>query len=157
MPSFNDELFFSQLSKFQRNYSKSLTLRLETYDVRPGYLNILQSLWERDNITQKELNALIEIEQATLSKTLSRMERDGLIKRNPNPKDRRQIHITLSDKARYIQGAVKSAIEDLQSIVNQGLTINDKRYFNRLMKQMTEQLENDLSEPCLVLFDEISD
>ena len=98
MPTTDEDLFFSQLSKLQRNYSKSLTMRLETYDVRPGYLDILHRLWEKDNITQKELNSLIEIEQATLSNTLSRMERDGLIKRNHNPQDRRRVHITLSDK-----------------------------------------------------------
>lgn len=153
----DNDLFFSQLSMLQRNYSKSLTMRLETYDVRPGYLGILQCLWKQDNITQKELNRLLEIEQATLSNTLSRMERDGLIERQPNPKDRRRILITLSEKAISVQGAVNSAIEDLQNIVNAGLTVNDRRYFNRIMHQMTEQLENDLSDPCLMLFDEIAD
>ena len=81
VPDTADTLFFFQLSKLQRDYSKSLTMRLETYDVRPGYLAILHRLWKKDNITQKELNTLIEIEQATLSNTLSRMERDGQIGR----------------------------------------------------------------------------
>jgi len=153
----DNSLFFAQISTLQRQYSKALSMRLDPYDVKPGYLNILYCLWQKDNITQKALNDLIDIEQATLSNTLSRMDRDGLIERTANPKDRRRIHITLSDKGKSLEGAVGSAIEDLQSIVNTGLTVNDRRYFNRIMRQMTEQIENDLNDPCLMLFDEISD
>lgn len=149
--------FFTQLSKFQRFYSKALTMRLTPYDVSPGYLSILNALWDKDGITQKALNAFIEVEQATLSNTLARMQRDQLIDRKPNPKDRRRVHIFLTDKGRSLQPAVISAIDDLQSHVNKGLTVNDRRYFNRVMKQMTEQLEEDLMDPCLMLFDEIQE
>lgn len=153
----DNALFFTQLSALQRQYSKALSMRLEPYDVRPGYLNILYCLWEKDDITQKELNVHIHIEQATLSNSLSRMKRDGLIEQNPNPKDRRLNHITLTEKGRSLKNAVHSAIDDLQSIVNKGLTVNDRRYFNRILRQMTEQIENDLNDPCLMLFDEIAD
>ncbi len=156
--SLSDEhLFFIQLSKLQRLYSKSLFIRLAPYDVRPGYIPALFALWEKDGLTQKELNSFIEIEQATLSNTLTRMERDGLVRRVHDPKDRRRIHITLTDKGKALHPAVTSAINDLQTHVNTGLTVNDRRYFQRILKQMTGQLENDQEDPCLVLFDEIVD
>jgi len=54
-------------------------MRLSVYNVHPGYLSILRQLWLTDNITQKELPEQILVEQATLSNTLKRMERGGLI------------------------------------------------------------------------------
>jgi len=153
----DDTLFFTLLSRFQRNYSKALAMRLSPYDVSPGYLSILHSLWQRDDIIQKELNKHVNIEQATLSNTLARMERDGLIERKAGRQDRRLFRIHLTVKGRDLQSAVNSAIEDLRKTVNRGLTINDRKYFKRVMKQMTEQLENDLRDPCLMLFDEISE
>lgn len=148
-------LFFSTLSRMQRLYTKSLHTRLGPYDVKPGYLDILHSLWAQDEITQKQLNASLDIEQATLSNTLARMQRDGLIARKADTRDRRHKYIYLTEKGKSLQPAVLSAIEDLQKLVNTGLTVNDRRYFNRVLKQMTEQLEEDQAEPLLMLLDEV--
>ncbi|MBI9078827.1 MAG: MarR family transcriptional regulator [Pseudodesulfovibrio sp.] len=153
----NDTYFFTLLSRFQRNYSKALAMRLSPYDVNPGYLSVLHTLWQQDNIIQKELNKHVCIEQATLSNTLARMERDGLIERKAGTEDRRLLQICLTVKGHDLQAAVTAAIEDLKKTVNTGLTINDRKYFKRIMKQMTEHLENDLHDPCLMLFDEISE
>ncbi|WP_247648456.1 MarR family transcriptional regulator [Pseudodesulfovibrio sp. zrk46] len=125
--------------------------------MQPGYLTILSRLWERDGITQKELKATLDIEQATLSNTLKRMERDGLVEQKRTKEDRRRHHITLTDHGRSIQSTVTAAIDDLRSSVNQGLTINDRRYFKRIMRQMTEKLEEDQMESIVVLLDEVVD
>lgn len=157
MDYLQDKLFFTQLSRFQRLYAKSLTMRLAPYDVQPGYLTILHYLWQRDKITQKELNQHVAIEQATLSNTLKRMERDGLIQREPNRKDRRRHLITLTPKGISLKTPVSAAIDDLRKTVNQGLTINDRRYFKRIMNQMTTQLEDDQSDSLFVLLDEVTE
>lgn len=132
-------------------------MRLKPYGVQPGYLTILERLWERDNVTQKELKLSMDIEQATLSNTLKRMERDGLIERSPLKSDKRHHRITLTDKGSSVRSTVEGAIDDLRATVNTGLTVNDRRYFKRIMRQMTEQLEDDQIEPLVVLLDEIAD
>ena len=157
MSSNPEHLFFSTVSKFSRLYAKALSKRLDPYGVLPGYLEILFRLWEQDNITQKELHSQLDIEQATLSNTLKRMERDGLILCTRNPADRRLTQIVLTDTGREMQKVVLTAIDDLQATVNVGLTINDKKYFRRILKQMTGQVESDLEESYLVLVDEVKD
>nr|WP_321513305.1 MarR family winged helix-turn-helix transcriptional regulator [uncultured Pseudodesulfovibrio sp.] len=157
MSQSDDSLLFSRISSFRRLYAKALTARLETFKVRPGYIEILNRLWEQDHVTQKKLHARLDIEQATLSNTLKRMERDGLIELRRNLKDRRLCLICLTQTALTIKPKVQAAIEELQSVVNVGLTINDRRYFNRILKQMTQHLDEDLQAPCLVLLDEIAD
>jgi len=152
-----DDLFFNQLSRFQRLYAKSLGTRLSPYDVQPGYLSILNRLWKQDNITQKQLKTTMDIEQATLSNTLKRMERDGLIHRTPTETDRRRHLIELTDKGKSAKQTVEAAVDDIRTTVNKGLTINDRRYFKRIMRQMTEQLEDDQIETLVVLLDEVID
>ena len=147
--------FYLRLSRFQRLYDRALRNRLAPYDVNPGYLNVLQSLWERDGVTQTELRRGLDIEQATLSNTLKRMERDGLISRDADPKDRRLHAINLTPRGAEVRQLIDDALDDLNKTVNQGLTVNDRRYFNRIMRQMTDQLENDLLEPMFVLLDEV--
>lgn len=157
MQDASSELFFCRLSRFQRLYAKALANRLAPYDVKPGYLSVLQVLWEKDGLIQRDLRARLDIEQATLSNTLKRMERDQLIRRTPDPEDRRHHAITLTRQGRASRRQVQEALDDLRSTVNAGLTVNDRRYFKRIMRQMTEHLEDDLLDPLFVLVDEVTD
>lgn len=152
-----DQLFFTLLNKLQRLYTRGLATRLAPYDVQPGYLSILHYLWQKDSITQKELTALLGLEQATLSNTLRRMERDGLIARTPYRKDKRRHIITLTEKGTSVRTAVINGIDDLRSVANKGLTINDRRYFKRIATQMAEQLQEDQDDSLLLLLDTIED
>ena len=132
-------------------------MRLAPLDVQPGYLSLLHYLWQKDNVLQKDLTALLNIEQATLSNTLKRMERDGLILRIPHKQDKRRHAITLTDKGRSVQSPVQSAIDDLRAVTNKGLTINDRRYLKRIISQMSEQLEEDQDDTLLILLDEVEE
>ncbi|MUM77625.1 MarR family transcriptional regulator [Pseudodesulfovibrio sp. F-1] len=150
-----DTLFFTQLSRFQRLYARSLSARLTPLGLQSGYLGVLHYLWQRDGITQKDLHALIPVEQATLSNTLRRMERDGLIARTANPEDKRCHRITLTQRAASLKPQAMQAIADLRAAVNAGLTVNDRRYFRRIMRQMSESLEDDQQDAPVLLLDEI--
>lgn len=157
MEYIDDSLFYSSLSHFQRLYAKGLSMRLAPYGVKPGYLSILHYLWQKDGITQKDLMRLLHIEQATVSRTLVRMERDELVLRKKNPNDRRNSLLHLTDKGIKLKTAVESAIDDLRATANKGLTVNDRRYFKRIMHQMTHSLASDLKDPMLVLVDVVQE
>lgn len=157
MVNHDDELFFRHLSRLQRRYARALALRLEPLGVKPGYLDILERLWQQDNPTQKALHATLDIEQATLSSTLKRMERDGLLRRERNPKDRRMTHIVLTDHGRAIRKVVAASVLDVHAQATAGLTVNDRRYFYRILKQISDQVETDADEAALILVDEVND
>lgn len=152
-----NQLFHSAMARFHRLYAKGLSKRLEPHGVRPGYLDVFFRLWERDGITQKELHRTLDVEQATLSNTLKRMERDGFLVRKRNPKDRRQTLIELTDTGANLRRLVVTAIEDLQAVVNTRLSINDLRYFRRILAQMTDQLVSDVDDATLILLDEVDE
>ncbi|MDP4160297.1 MAG: MarR family transcriptional regulator [Bacillota bacterium] len=58
---------------------------------------ILGKLFEQDGINQKELADQLLKEQSALTRTLDRMERDGYIKREVSPNDRRAFLVYLTD------------------------------------------------------------
>ena len=152
-----DSRFFTRLSRLQRLYSKALAKRLDPHGVKPGYLDILDRLWAGDNVTQKELHANLDIEQATLSNTLKRMERDGILLRVRNERDRRITQIVLTEHGRTLRKLVKASLDDVQKTAASGLTVNDRRYFYRLLRQMAEHLDVDTADAALILVDEVED
>ncbi len=100
-----------------------LRKRVAPLGIVPGQFPALLALWEKDGLTQKELLSMLDIEQATLANTLTRMERDGLIIRKEHPADARArtIHVT-----------------------EQGSSIRDDAY--RTAMQINEEVLADLSE-----------
>ena len=66
--------------------------------IKPAYLGVLLSLWNEDGLKANELGKRAGLEPSTMTGLLDRMERDGLVKREPDPNDRRASKIHLTQK-----------------------------------------------------------
>jgi DNA-binding MarR family transcriptional regulator len=99
-------------SQLAKGLSRALQKRATALGFSPGQFPVLLALWHEDGLTQRQLLDRMEVEQATLANTLSRMERDGLILRRPHPSDRRAQIISLSDRGRELeQMAIEAAAQ----------------------------------------------
>ena len=91
------------INHMARLFAKELQHRIQPLGIVTGQFPILLELWEGDGLTQRELLEKLDIEQATLANTLTRMQRDGLIKRTKHPTDARAQQIWLTKKATDIK------------------------------------------------------
>ena len=73
--------------------------RLRALGFGVGQLPVLASLKGGAALPQKELARLAHIEQPSMAQTLARMERDGMIRRTPDPEDGRSTLISLTELA----------------------------------------------------------
>ncbi|WP_292147986.1 helix-turn-helix domain-containing protein [Mesorhizobium sp.] len=62
-------------------------------------LPVLAGLQSGNALTQAELTKLAGVEQSSMAQLLARMDRDGIIRRTPDPHDGRSSLVELSDKA----------------------------------------------------------
>lgn len=72
-----------------------------------GYI-VMLVLWEKDQITIKELGERLSLDTGTLTPLLKKMEADGLLSRRRSPQDERQVFIWLTAKGRQLK---KPALE----------------------------------------------
>ncbi|HEV7435991.1 MAG TPA: MarR family transcriptional regulator [Pseudorhizobium sp.] len=102
-----------------KGFSRSLRERAATLGFSPGQFPVLLELWQEDGLTQKQLLDRLEVEQATLANTLMRMERHGLIERQPHPQDRRAQIIRLTEEGRELERqAIEAAAEADAALFN---------------------------------------
>ncbi|SHH18607.1 MarR family winged helix-turn-helix transcriptional regulator [Massilia sp. CF038] len=73
----------------------------------PQYL-VMLVLWEQDAILVKEIGARLFLDSGTLTPLLKRLEANGLVSRNRDPHDERQVRIVLSPHGRALR---KAALE----------------------------------------------
>ncbi len=84
---------------FTRFYKPRLDALELTY---PQYLVFLV-LWERDNITVKALGDKLFLDSGTITPLIKRLEARGLVRRQRDAKDERQVRIILTDDGRALQ------------------------------------------------------
>lgn len=124
-----------------RLFANALHERIRPLGLAPAQFMTLLELWEEDGLTQKELVQRLDVEQATMANTLNRMERDGLIEREENPKDRRARVIRLTDKARALQDDAKAAANEVNGIALSGLSEDERRSFIKVMARVIGALQ----------------
>ena len=95
-----------------RLFAKGLQVRIAPLGIVIGQFPILLELWQKDGVSQRELLAKLDIEQATLANTLNRMERDGLIKRTKHPADARAQQIWLTKQALQLRDDAYQSAQD---------------------------------------------
>ena len=145
------------LDHFSRLHRQCLAHRLAPYDVTPGQIPLLLALLEQDGISQKELLAKVDVEQPTLANTLKRMQRDDLVLMSRSSIDRRKVLYRLTERGRKARTVVQAALQDVQSLCEQNLSVNDLKYFERILTQMTTRLRQDALDPAFMLADVISE
>src|ERR687897_308190 len=111
-----------QVNLLARLFERALREQIAPQGVVPGQFPALLCLYEEDGLTQAELGARVQIEQPTIAKTLQRMERDGLIRRTPDPDDRRRARIHLTPKARALEPTLAAAARGINARAVDGLT-----------------------------------
>lgn len=126
-----------------RLFADGLRRRIKPLGIVPGQFPALLELWENDGQTQKELVKKLDVEQATLANTLTRMERDGLIVRKEHPSDARARTIHLTDKAKTIRDDAHRAADDTNNAALADLSHGERRQFIELMLRTIEAMRRD--------------
>jgi MarR family transcriptional regulator, organic hydroperoxide resistance regulator len=123
---------YSTAHAFNRAYKPLLDALGLTY---PQYLTMF-ALWERDNLSVKELGELLHLDSGTLTPLLKRLEATGLVRRARDPADERSVRISLTPsglamkcKERTVHEGLMSAcghsVEDLKSITAQLIRVRE--------------------------------
>ncbi|MBT3916359.1 MAG: MarR family transcriptional regulator [Rhodospirillaceae bacterium] len=77
--------------------------RIASHDLTLTQWVTLTALWRRDGMTNNELAEYSEVTPAALSKTLGRMEKKDLVKREMDGSDRRVQRVFLTPKSKKLK------------------------------------------------------
>ena len=104
-----------------------------------GQPRILRTLKARGPMTQRELADLCHLDVTTMSRTLDRLEENGLIYRSRPPQSRRAYLIRLTADGEEKAGKVIEYFEELDNVLCQGFSQEE---LTRLCGELTRMLEN---------------
>jgi DNA-binding MarR family transcriptional regulator len=124
-----------------RLFAQRLHERIRPLGLAPGQFVTLLELWEGDGLTQRELVERLDVEQATMANTLSRMERDGLIERRAHERDARAKTVHLTAKAVGLREPAQAAARDVNAIALGDMEGADLDRFIAAMRGAVDRLK----------------
>jgi DNA-binding MarR family transcriptional regulator len=130
-----------QINHLARLMALALRDRIEPHGVVPGQFAQLLALYEEDGLSQAELCERVRIEQPTMANTLQRMERDGLVRRVPDPDDGRRALVFLTERARELEEPLVSAARAVNRSAARGIPRDEVAAFMRTLAAIIGNLE----------------
>lgn len=110
----------SYLSKAERGYTKILnkTFQQAGYDLSREQYELLQVLWEEDNVNQQTISRKLEKNKYNVTKLLNTLCKRGYVQRKMGKEDRRNNFVVLTEKGME----ARKALTQLEEQVHTDLT-----------------------------------
>lgn len=113
---------------------------LEEYGLKPGQVGTLMTLSKNGGLSQREVAKAIGVTPPSITVSLQKMEKQGYIMRRPDEKDQRIIRIEITDKGRSCVALIEKVVEQVDAMLFEGMSAEEKMLFRRLLLQMNENL-----------------
>lgn len=124
-----------------RLFTRALERRLKGGSA--GTMPVFFSLIDGNAQTQKELAHWAAVEQPTMANTLARMDRDGLIEREPDPADRRSSLIRLTPLGLERAQVALGAAVDTNELGLSALDPAEREVFLEMLRRIVQLLDAD--------------
>lgn len=127
----------AKVAKIHRQRSDEL---LSTVGLHVGQEMLLNVLWTEGEMTQTELANRLEIQPATLTVALKRLEKNGLVVRSRDPQDQRVSRVQPSRKSGELRDGVLLAWGRLEHETTKNLTEPEQTMLALLLNKVTDGL-----------------
>jgi len=127
------------LTKAQQTVYQYFKSKLADYDVTPVQYGILACLWSNDGQTPSQIATSLNLDSSTITGLLDRMENKGLLKRMPDPQDRRALRVVLTPQGQALREPLEKVIDESNYYVLKDLAAEEQCQLKRLLQKIAKR------------------
>jgi DNA-binding MarR family transcriptional regulator len=129
-----------------RSFSRAMERRTMRFGVSGGQWRFLRQLWVEDGLTQRELSRRVGMREPTTVTAVNSLVRSGFVERVPSVKDRRKIHIHLTQRAIDLQVELLPLVAEVNTMATAGIAEADLANFRKVLAQIAINLAAEAEE-----------
>ena len=134
---FDIQLIFAILNgKVSAAINRKLYRNLRELDITPEQWTVLLSLWKQDGVTQQYLCNATFKDKPSMTRLLDNMERQHLVVRISNAKDRRINLIHLTKTGKEMENRAKPIVERTLREALNGITLEELDTAQEVLKKI---------------------
>ncbi len=130
------QCIFFKLSKASHSGIRFWASRISGLKIKPVQGLVLAFLAEEDRISSATLGKRVQLDSATLTGIIDRLETVGVLERERNPDDRRSILICLTEKGRAIAEEIGTIAMESNAEFLSKLSENEQRTLSSLLDKL---------------------
>lgn len=132
--------------RLSKKVTRIINHHLKPYCITTEQWSVLRTLNECDHITQKELSERSDKDQATLTKILDLLVKNGFVKRVPNPNDRRSFFIEITEKGSSLSDELIPFLENIYGRIIEGIPDEKLTIFQEVLVSLEDTIQHLLDE-----------
>lgn len=134
------DLHYLLLLAFNRS-NKAIVRQTAKGDLLPGQPKILEFLWEHPDCTQKEISLGCVLDKSTVTSLVTRMEQQNYLTKAPDPSDRRNYRLSLTEKGKEKALEVRKVCAYVDKIAWQDIPPEEQKQFLKTFQKILLNLE----------------
>lgn len=132
------DMLLSQICRLK--HARIHTL-LEDLGLYRGQPSVLRALWAQEGLMHTELARQLQVQPATITKMLQRMEKAGFIERRSDPEDHRVSRVYLTEAGQAVRAEVQQVWRQLEEEAFSGFTLEERVLLRRFFLDIRENLQ----------------
>lgn len=133
---------FIKLTRCTNSVLGELSARQTTGDLTASQFAVLEALYHIGSMTQGEVSSKVLKSTSNLTTVIDNLERDGLVRRERDEKDRRVIHVHLTEAGMgKIEAVLPNHVGALVEIFS-ALSVSEQETLGELCKKLGKSRES---------------
>lgn len=131
----------NQISNRLRRRSRAIQETIGISGAQGNILNYILVESQNRSVYQKDIEEEFGLRPSTATEALKSLEKNELIRREPDLEDGRYKKIVFTEKAEQIEVVLRSEIEESEAILLRGVTEKEQQEFLRIAEKMLQNLD----------------
>lgn len=108
----------------------------------PAQELVLMHLWDEDDRSQADLVRALNLDASTVTRTVARLDEQGIVRRRPSSDDGRAVIVSLTPRGRRLCDEVDRVWGKLEAAATSGMSDRQRADLLRGLRRMTSTLSS---------------
>lgn len=126
-----------RLTRVEIHVHKLFTRRMAALALKPSEFSILVLIDTNPGIYLRQLGEALDISPSNLVPVVERLVQRGLVRRVPDPRDRRLQQLHLTAEGQTLQAQAESEVVKLEQGFEQALTVTEKKHLISALEKLS--------------------
>lgn len=129
-----------------RNLILLLNHKFTQYGITSEQWSLLKRLEEQDGVSIKDLTYRVEKDQGNVTRILDVLEKRELVKRTPNPDDKRSSLVFLTEEGKGLMENLIPIDEELQEVILNGVSKEELTLFKKIISKINDNVKKEIRD-----------
>ncbi len=132
-------LYITQIKQVSGRIFDKL-LQQNAIEISGGQGRILFLLWKHDHLTMTEISRQTSLAKNTITVVIDGMVKKGIVLREQNPENRRELIISLTNRARALQKKYELVSQQMNAMFYEGFSPEEQQQFEAYLLRILTTL-----------------